>query len=58
MRRSDRPVALDRVLAIDLMGNLIGYVVFEGPDRLVDWGIKDGRKSEPGLLLALAARSS
>ena len=50
MYRSDRPAAQDRVLAIDLMGNLIGYVVFEGPDRLVDWGIKDGRKSKPSLL--------
>lgn len=53
MYRSDRVgvAKLHRVLVIDLMGNLIGYAVFEGPERLVDWGIKDGRKSNPGLLV-------
>lgn len=45
--RSDVP----RVLSIDLMSNTIGYVVFEGPRKLADWGVKDGRRSEPGLLL-------
>lgn len=53
MYRSDRVGAakLHRVLATDLMGNLMGYAVFEGPERLVDWGIKDGRKSNPSLLV-------
>lgn len=43
--------AVTRVLSIDLMSNTIGYAVFEGPRKLADWGLKGGRRSEPGLLL-------
>jgi len=29
-----------RVLALDLRPRSFGYVVFEGPDQLLDWGVK------------------
>ncbi len=29
-----------RVLALDLRPRSIGFVVFEGPDRLLDWGVR------------------
>lgn len=45
-----------RVLAIDLMSNAFGYVVFENPRKLIDWGIADGRRSEPGILLKKLSR--
>jgi hypothetical protein len=37
-----RPTA-ERVLAIDPTRRGFGYVVFEGPDFLIDWGIKNVR---------------
>jgi len=34
-----RSKALTRVLALDLHPRRFGYVVLEGPDRLLDWGV-------------------
>jgi hypothetical protein len=33
-----------RIIAIDLRSSRFGFVVFEGPQRLLDWGIKNFRK--------------
>jgi hypothetical protein len=33
-----------RVLALDLRPRSFGYVVFEGPDRLLDWGVRSFRR--------------
>ncbi|MCI0417638.1 MAG: hypothetical protein L0312_00195 [Acidobacteria bacterium] len=32
-----------RILALDVRPRSFGYVVFEGPDRLLDWGVKSFR---------------
>ena len=36
-------IAPERVIAIDLHPLSFGYAMFEGPDELVDWGIKSFR---------------
>lgn len=33
-----------RILALDVRPLSFGYVVFEGPDQLLDWGVKSFRK--------------
>jgi hypothetical protein len=33
-----------RILAIDLRGRSFGFAVFEGPSRLLDWGVKSFRR--------------
>lgn len=33
-----------RVLALDVRPMSFGYVLFEGPDRLLDWGVRSFRK--------------
>src|ERR1700693_6289497 len=33
-----------RVLALDLHPRRFGYVVLEGPDRLLDWGVRSYRR--------------
>ncbi len=33
-----------RILAIDLRSRSFGFVVFEGPTRLLDWGVKSFRQ--------------
>ena len=35
---------LTRVLALDLHPRRFGYVVLEGPDRLLDWGVRSYRR--------------
>jgi hypothetical protein len=35
--------SLTRVLALDLHPRRFGYVVVEGPDRLLDWGVRSHR---------------
>jgi RNase H-fold protein (predicted Holliday junction resolvase) len=40
-----------RVLAVDPSTRGFGYALFEGPDRLVDWGTKDIRKYKPAAAL-------
>jgi hypothetical protein len=32
-----------RVLALDVHPRSFGYVVFEGPNRLLDWGVRSFR---------------
>jgi hypothetical protein len=34
----------ERIIAIDLRSSRFGFVVFEGPKRLLDWGIKNFRQ--------------
>ncbi len=36
--------SLTRVLALDLHPRRFGYVVLEGPDRLLDWGVRCHRR--------------
>ena len=36
--------SLTRVLALDLHPRRFGYVVLEGPDRLLDWGVRSHRR--------------
>ena len=36
--------SLIRVLALDLHPRRFGYVVLEGPDRLLDWGVRSCRR--------------
>jgi hypothetical protein len=38
-----KTIAPERVLAIDLHPLSFGYAIFEGPDELLDWGIKSFR---------------
>jgi hypothetical protein len=33
-----------RILALDVRPRSFGYVIFEGPDQLLDWGVKSFRK--------------
>jgi len=35
-----RSKSLTRVLALDLHPRRFGYVVLEGPERLLDWGVR------------------
>lgn len=42
-----------RVLAVDPGSRSLGYAVFEGPDLLVDWGIKNARRDKKRLNLAI-----
>jgi Holliday junction resolvasome RuvABC endonuclease subunit len=46
------PLAVNkRVLAIDPNHRGFGYVIFEGPDRLIDWGVRhvQGQKNRASL---------
>src|SRR5260370_42006758 len=36
--------SLTRILALDLHPRSFGYVVLEGPDRLLDWGVRSYRR--------------
>ena len=38
-----KAIAPERVIALDLHPLSFGYAMFEGPDELVDWGIKSFR---------------
>src|SRR6266446_4480036 len=39
-----RSKSLTRVLALDLHPRRFGYVVLEGPDKLLDWGVRSYRR--------------
>src|SRR5438093_13718924 len=41
-----------RVLAIDPSSRGFGFVVLEGPDKLVDWGVKSARQNKNKQCLA------
>jgi hypothetical protein len=51
---SGPPSTEKRVLAIDPTHRGFGYVVFEGPDRLIDWGVRHvhGQKNKASLKAA------
>jgi len=34
----------ERIIAIDLRGGSFAFAVFEGPDRLLDWGVRSFRR--------------
>src|SRR5207302_7260427 len=38
--------SLTRVLALDLHPRSFGYAVVEGPDRLLDWGVRSNRRPD------------
>ena len=42
---------LARILALDLHPRHFGYVVVEGPDKLLDWGVCSRRKGNPADVL-------
>jgi Holliday junction resolvasome RuvABC endonuclease subunit len=44
-----------RVLAIDPSSGGFGFVVFEGPERLIDWGVKTARKETNARCVRLIA---
>jgi hypothetical protein len=41
---------IERVIALDLRARKVGYVVFEGSDKLLDWGIRVYAKGDRSLL--------
>jgi len=45
-----------RVLALDVRPRSFGYVVFEGPDRLLDWGVRSFRKGVNSVRVPLATK--
>ena len=55
MRKGRRPT---RVLAIDPTARGFGFIVFEGPRNVVDWGVRSGRQvsleKEKQLLMRVA----
>src|SRR5437667_11712301 len=38
------PVSLKRVLALDVHPLCFGFVLTEGPDQLIDWGVRSFRR--------------
>jgi hypothetical protein len=34
----------ERIIAVDLRGGSFAFAVFEGPDRLLDWGVRSFRR--------------
>jgi Holliday junction resolvasome RuvABC endonuclease subunit len=49
------PRTQNRVLAIDPSTRGFGYAVLEGPDRLIDWGVKETRTDKSKRALASIA---
>jgi hypothetical protein len=51
---SGRRATEKRILAIDPNHRGFGYVIFEGPDRLIDWGVRhvQGQKNKASLRAA------
>src|SRR5712692_141661 len=45
-----------RVMALDVRPRSFGYVVFEGPDRLLDWGVRSFRKGVNSVRAPLATK--
>jgi len=45
-----------RVFALDVRPRSFGYVVFEGPDRLLDWGVRSFRKGVNSVRVPLATK--
>src|SRR5882762_1038456 len=43
-------LSIQRVLSLDLRARRFGYVVFEGPHTLLDWGIRTHADGERSLL--------
>ena len=46
------PSTARRILAVDPYSRGFGFVVLEGPDRLVDWGLRDARHATDTDLVA------
>jgi len=47
-----------RILAIDLRSRSFGFVVFEGPARLLDWGVKSFRKGVNAVTIPASVKFS
>jgi hypothetical protein len=45
-----------RILALDVRPRSFGYVVFEGPDRLLDWGARSFRRGVNAIRIPLAEK--
>ena len=45
---ADKSARKQRVLAIDPFSSGVGFVVFEGPHNLIDWGLKTTRRTDNG----------
>ena len=45
-----------RVLALDVRPRSFGYVLFEGPERLLDWGARSFRKGVNAVRIPLAQK--
>jgi hypothetical protein len=43
---SSRPLEIKRVLAIDPISRGFGFVVFEGPEQLVDWSVVETKEDK------------
>jgi len=41
-----RTTTIKRVFALDPYSRGFGFVVFEGPEHLIDWGLKEARREE------------
>jgi hypothetical protein len=42
----------DRILAVDPFSRGFGFVVLEGPEKLVDWGLRDVRRDKDAVTIA------
>jgi hypothetical protein len=45
-----------RILALDVRPRSFGFVVFEGPDKLLDWGVRSFRKGVNAVRIPLAKK--
>src|SRR5438876_11739487 len=45
-----------RVLALDLRPRSFGYVIFEGPTLLLDWGVQSFRRGRNAVRIPLAIK--
>src|SRR5690242_21703667 len=41
---------IDRVIALDLRASRFGYVIFDGPSKLLDWGTRTYAKGDRSTL--------
>jgi hypothetical protein len=54
----NKPANRKRVLALDVRPRSFGYVVFEGPDLLLDWGVQSFRNGRNAVRIPLATKIS
>jgi hypothetical protein len=54
----NKPINPKRVLALDVRPRSFGYVVFEGPDLLLDWGVQSFRNGRNAVRIPLATKTA